>query len=375
MGNKTVTRQELYELVWSKPVTHIAKQYGFSDNGIRKICKKHTIPLPNSGYWSKLKYNKPVVKAKLPKQDDNPKIILENTNPALFEGSHKRSELAIAKKELANTKGLIFKVPNKLSKPHSLTVATRNFKNDLIYGYEKGYWHIKTNETEVLSISVSKELFKRSLLFMDSFIKILETRGHVVTANDNTKVSIKGHSYTIRLKEKNKRVKKESNTSWPQFDLVPTGNLCLKLDRSYPIKEWSDSKTKTLEDKLPDIIAWLEIRAKKDEEEKIAREIWHKELEIEAKREKELQERRQNELTKFTNLFESATRWHKTQYLRNYIKEFEAFVLKTNTLDADKKEWINWAKEKADWYDPFIEKDDALLSGIDRDSLKFVTLK
>ena len=50
-------------------------------------------------------------------------------------------------------------------------------------------------------------------------------------------------------------------------------------------------------------------------------------------------------------------------------------MLKTNTLDADKKEWINWAKEKADWYDPFIEKDDALLSGIDRDSLKFVTLK
>ena len=39
------------------------------------------------------------------------------------------------------------------------------------------------------------------------------------------------------------------------------------------------------------------------------------------------------------------------------------------------KRLLDWAKEKADWYDPFIEKDDALLSGIDRDSLKFVTLK
>jgi hypothetical protein len=42
MIEKTITREELYNLVWSKPVTHIAKIYGYSDSGIRKICKKNT---------------------------------------------------------------------------------------------------------------------------------------------------------------------------------------------------------------------------------------------------------------------------------------------------------------------------------------------
>jgi hypothetical protein len=45
------TRESLYELVWSKPLTSIAKEYNVSDNGIRKICKKYEIPLPKLGHW------------------------------------------------------------------------------------------------------------------------------------------------------------------------------------------------------------------------------------------------------------------------------------------------------------------------------------
>ena len=56
MKSKTITREEFYNLVWTKPVSHVAKEYGYSDMGIRKICKKHNIPLPKLGYWSKLKY-------------------------------------------------------------------------------------------------------------------------------------------------------------------------------------------------------------------------------------------------------------------------------------------------------------------------------
>jgi hypothetical protein len=33
-------------------------------------------------------------------------------------------------------------------------------------------------------------------------------------------------------------------------------------------------------------------------------------------------------------------------------------------LNKDKKEWIEWTKEKADWYEPFIEKEVELLKGI-----------
>lgn len=43
---------------------------------------------------------------------------------------------------------------------------------------------------------------------------------------------------------------------------------------------------------------------------------------------------------------------------------------KTTPLDSDQKEWIQWAQEKADWFDPFIKKEVKLLSDIDRESLK-----
>lgn len=53
MNSETLTRKELYDLVWSKPFTTLAKKYLISDNGLRKICLKMDIPLPKSGHCSK----------------------------------------------------------------------------------------------------------------------------------------------------------------------------------------------------------------------------------------------------------------------------------------------------------------------------------
>jgi hypothetical protein len=47
-----VTRGELYELIWQTPMTKLAKSFGMSDVGLRKICKKNGIPTPPLGYWA-----------------------------------------------------------------------------------------------------------------------------------------------------------------------------------------------------------------------------------------------------------------------------------------------------------------------------------
>lgn len=47
-----IRRQELYEKVWSFPLTQLCKEYNLSDNGLRKICHNNDIPLPIVGYWS-----------------------------------------------------------------------------------------------------------------------------------------------------------------------------------------------------------------------------------------------------------------------------------------------------------------------------------
>ena len=41
-----MSRQELYKKVWSTPVVKLAKQFGLSDVGLAKICKRHNVPRP-----------------------------------------------------------------------------------------------------------------------------------------------------------------------------------------------------------------------------------------------------------------------------------------------------------------------------------------
>jgi hypothetical protein len=51
---KEVSRQALFEDVWTRPLSTIAPEYGLSDVGLRKICDRADIPTPGRGYWAKV---------------------------------------------------------------------------------------------------------------------------------------------------------------------------------------------------------------------------------------------------------------------------------------------------------------------------------
>jgi hypothetical protein len=51
----TLTRDELYKLVWSRPMSQLSREYSISDVGLAKICKKHKVPYPPRGYWAKVR--------------------------------------------------------------------------------------------------------------------------------------------------------------------------------------------------------------------------------------------------------------------------------------------------------------------------------
>ena len=61
-----LTREELYERVWSTPATKLSKEFGISDVVLGKICKKLNIPKPYPGYWQQLAAGRRVHKEKLP---------------------------------------------------------------------------------------------------------------------------------------------------------------------------------------------------------------------------------------------------------------------------------------------------------------------
>ena len=41
---RNLTREELYELVWAKQMTHVAKQLGVSDVMVGKLCIEKMVP-------------------------------------------------------------------------------------------------------------------------------------------------------------------------------------------------------------------------------------------------------------------------------------------------------------------------------------------
>src|SRR5690606_5437490 len=60
------SRQEFYEMVWSRLMTHLAKDFALSDVALHKICRKHGIPTPPVGWWAKRQAGKKVRQTPLP---------------------------------------------------------------------------------------------------------------------------------------------------------------------------------------------------------------------------------------------------------------------------------------------------------------------
>jgi hypothetical protein len=91
---KRLSRQELYDLVWSGPMTTIAASYGISDVALKKKCAKAMIPTPERGYWAKKEAGKPTMQLPLPKrapgQDDD---VVVSGGDRYWYGGHDESEL------------------------------------------------------------------------------------------------------------------------------------------------------------------------------------------------------------------------------------------------------------------------------------------
>jgi hypothetical protein len=61
-----ITREELYEAVWSEPIHQLSKALGISDVGLAKVCKKLNVPVPGRGYWAKNRATRKLLRISLP---------------------------------------------------------------------------------------------------------------------------------------------------------------------------------------------------------------------------------------------------------------------------------------------------------------------
>ena len=61
-----VTREELYDLVWSMPMTKVAERFSVSGSYMARVCSSLGVPRPERGYWAKLEFGKHPTRSSLP---------------------------------------------------------------------------------------------------------------------------------------------------------------------------------------------------------------------------------------------------------------------------------------------------------------------
>jgi hypothetical protein len=60
-----LSRVELYDLVWSKPITEISRGFGVRDQYVARACDHCGIARPRPGHWQKIEHGKSVERAAL----------------------------------------------------------------------------------------------------------------------------------------------------------------------------------------------------------------------------------------------------------------------------------------------------------------------
>ncbi|QDV87400.1 hypothetical protein TBK1r_64300 [Stieleria magnilauensis] len=396
------TRAEFYELVWSKPATHLAKELGCSDSEIGILCKSHDIPKPFAGYWMMLVHGKAPERPPLPISDGEASrmiTVINRAAEACSDEEPKREpqydDEILQKLDLVAQLGPL-RVGKALRSPHSLVSKTQaqiaenttDCKKRRLP--EKDYGRYSRSR-DMLAVEVSPGMTGRALRIMDAFIKrIVQLGGKVEIRRCGydrreraTTVVIAGVDVTtLRLREKRKKVpstkKDEFWDRWGgnRIELVPTGILLFDLGPgSFGRELLIDETNRKLEDGLNDLIIRLikkagEIRIQKRvDAERTARlerqqEIDRERKKLIKKRKKELRQQKKKEQERIDALVSDATCFKMARAIRTYLHALSCSLATeegTIAIDGDTAQYLRWAHQQADRLDPLCESPHSVL--------------
>lgn len=345
---RTVTRTELYERVWTTPMTTLAKEYGISDVGLRKVCKRANIPLPPGGYWMKRQHGK-----RLPRR---PAL------PALKPGESE--ELRIA--ETPQKVEVDIDVPQEIAQAIEIERAQADpipFPNSPTpHAIVKSWERARQPSYGPPSFTPAAESRRRRIASV--LLREIEKRGGKVTSENKHAFSIVLFRQTIKITITERMVQEriplpEKERGWYSRDyrteLRPSGLLRLRFENYFrqPLrKEWNETADKPLEGRLREIIIGLHIAAAALQREAEAEAIRRQREAEEQQRRWEAAQQRKKKREHVEALLEDAASWSKAETLRKYIAAVEQTGAKT-----DSAEWLSFARRIADALDPLVESE------------------
>lgn len=413
----TLSREDLYELAWSKPITQLAADFGISDVALAKRCRRLGIPLPGRGYWARMDAGQAPYRPKLPKREpqrhDDDALTL-----APSQGAYSATILSSAEAQEALRTAAPETVPARIAETTIVRATSILDALPAIRRTAVRERHPRRSELAfargerggpILALNVTAEALDRALLLADSVLraaaslgwvfddpqKLREKQGKPVveTRANSTEDSkgevepyvgrllVEGEQVALRIEERFReeaveptasqlaREKREYSYRAPRKVSVPTGALRLtRLDtyRAYgepDRRSWYDRKSKLVEEQIPEVLLGfyelaLSIKERRERDERQARE-----REEQERRRKEWEALQDANQKLITQLEADAGAWHRARYLRRYIKAArealggQALPVRFRQRTVD---YLDWAERYVNELDPLTP---ALRSG------------
>lgn len=364
-----ISRDQLYELVWSQPMQHLAQEVGVSDVGLAKTCRRHGIPLPPRGYWAKVQAGKAVYRPALPARDLGQNMHIEISGGLLDIARRHFGDTAEMADGPYEDIGIMAdrfrKRLGKVAVPRDFAKAHREIRKLL----DKDEIHRRKKLTEryYWYEPVFDEPFeRRRLRFLNAlFVANARVGGTCWIRGEKARdlsITIGDYSMGFTL-DRPFKTDRRGNIRYED-----SNRLCLRLTAHQPPEglktEWADQDGSKLEQRFSDIFVEMAICAEQLHRASIRRMI---EWECQRKREAEEAERKRIEearrreeerlaalaKARLDALHDDAAALQQADKIRAYVKLISE-RLEGSITRQRLTEWSRWALAEADRIDPVV---------------------
>lgn len=194
-----LSREELFELVWSVPMTKVAEKFHVSGSYMARVCSTLHVPRPERGYWAKLTVGKAPEKPLLPEAQPGDQLSWSQDGELQ---SPPRRRLAAPSPSARRRK-----LPCPVTGMHGLV---RDAKGNYDTGYkvEEGQ-HLRPYKRLLVDVTASLAGLDKALAFANDLFNALESAGHRVLisspAENFTRVHIDEHEQLPKKQDKEQR--------------------------------------------------------------------------------------------------------------------------------------------------------------------------
>lgn len=377
-SSTVVTREKLYDEVWSESVVRVAKRYGVSDVALRKVCVKLNVPVPPVGYWAKRAHGKATMRSALPPRAHADQHVFRRWVVPVDEELQTR--LAAAQVDVAAVTPAQMPPDIELQAPPSAWHRTvKRTANALRNEFPRlaDSWRIAKG-SGYFSLYTSKASADRALSLLDLLVRLclrndLELSSEAV-GDLPARVVVQGRAFTFRMVERANRGERELTEPERQAlyrdtgPFVPnrvtklgTGQLRLEVLNSadHAVLTRSDTRHQRLEDVVYDVPATLQHYAiEQAVREELAKERAER-AEAERERRQVLIDIKKEQLERLEKTEKAAEQWLRARRLDRYARALFAEA-RSDEIPAEERarllEEAQWTERAAAWLNPLAQR-------------------